>query len=104
MSTPSAAAAANDGGGSGGSYGGSSQAPSDAYFAHLPTSPDSVWSAPLVPPTAATTAYHAFTASQLQAQIAQLRRVGDALYPHQDMLTKAVDTIEFCKQQLRTFG
>ena len=103
MSTPSTAAAVSGGGG-GGSPGVAVQPPSDSCFAHLPTSPDSVWSAPLVPATDATTAYHAFTASQLQAQIAHLRRAGDALYPHQDMLTKAVDTIEFCKQQLRTFG
>jgi len=75
--------------------------PSDS-FAHLPSSPASVWCAPLVPATPSTTAYASFSAGQLCAQRAQLARQEE--YPHRSMLDKVQDTIDFCKTQLRTYG
>ena len=76
--------------------------PEAPQFAYLPSEPPAVWDAPLIPATDATVAYRDFTAAQLVAQLKQLQQLAD--YPHADMLKKVRSTVDFCKQQLRSYG
>jgi len=73
-----------------------------AHFPYLPTEPAAVWQAPLIPASPATIAYRAFSDAQLVAQVKQLQQTPS--YPHADMLHKVRTTVDFCKQQLRSYG
>ena len=67
----------------------------------LPVEPSSIWVAPLVAATDATTAYTDYSAAQLLEQLRQLELTPS--YAHRNLLVQVRSTIDFCKQQLRRY-
>jgi len=71
-------------------------------MSHLPIEPSSIWVAPLIAATEATTAYTDYSAAQLLRQLRQLELTPS--YAHPSLIVQVRTTIDFCKEQLVRYG